>query len=197
MWQNIRQILQSNYCLTNYTILTNNYLFPIVCSRFLILLRYQVELTSKPNFVLEIVETNPFKHLCHLSLRMTEGSEIQIKKHLSAKLRQLKEEKENAAQAIHSLEQQLDMERKNSAQKNAELDLLRADFQSKLQDMQQLLKVEHQTEKHVLQQAKLDLEQQLKVQQMNAADKEKSLLHQIKELKDRQNTLDSNIKYLI
>lgn len=152
-------------------------------------------MSSKPCFVLEIVETNPFKHLCHLSLRMTEGSETQIKKHLSAKLRQLKEEKENAAQLIQNLEQQVDVERKSSAQKTAELDLLRADFQSKLQDMQQLLKVEHQTEKHVLQQAKLDLEQQLKVQQMNASDKEKSLHQQIRELKERQQSLDNTVKY--
>ena len=149
---------------------------------------------SKPCFVLEIVETNPFKHLCHLSLKMTEGNEAQIKKHLSAKLRQLKEEKESNMQTMHNLEQQIDQERKNCAQKNAELDLLKSDFQNKLHDMQQLLKVEHQTEKHSLQQTKLDLENQLKIQQMNAAEKERGLHQQIRELKDRQLTLDNNIK---
>lgn len=149
---------------------------------------------SKPCFVLEIVETNPFKHLCHLSLKMTEGNEAQIKKHLSAKLRQLKEEKESNMQIMHNLEQQIDQERKNCAQKNAELDLLKSDFQNKLHDMQQLLKVEHQTEKHSLQQTKLDLENQLKIQQMNAAEKERGLHQQIRELKDRQLTLDNNIK---
>ena len=149
---------------------------------------------SKPCFALEIVETNPFKHLCHLSLKMTEGNEAQIKKHLSAKLRQLKEEKESNMQTMHNLEQQIDQERKNCAQKNAELDLLKSDFQNKLHDMQQLLKVEHQTEKHSLQQTKLDLENQLKIQQMNAAEKERGLHQQIRELKDRQLTLDNNIK---
>ena len=157
------------------------------------MLRYQTEM-SKPCFVLEIVETNPFKHLCHLSLKMTEGNETQIKKHLSAKLRQLKEERESTIQMMHNLEQQIDQERKNCAQKNAELDLLKSDFQNKLHDMQQLLKVEHQTERHTLQQSKLDLEQQLKVQQMNASDKERSLQQQIRELKDRQYTLDNSIK---
>lgn len=149
---------------------------------------------SKPTVLLEIVETNPFKHLCHLSLRLTEGNETQVKKHLSAKLRQLKEDRENATRNIESLEQQIDQERKNSAQKAAELELLRSDFQSKLQDMQQLLKVEHQTEKHVLQQAKLELEQQLKVQQLSATEKEKSLQLQIRELKERQLTLDNTVK---
>lgn len=162
--------------------------------RFLIILRHQVEM-SKPSFLLEIVETNPFKHLCHLSLRMTEGNEAQIKKHLSAKLRQLKEERESGIQMIHSLENQVEQERKNNAQKTAELDLLRCDFQSKLQDMQQLLKVEHQTERQILQQSKLDLEQQLKIYQMNATEKEKSLQMHVRELQDRQASLESNMKY--
>lgn len=163
--------------------------------RFLIILRHQMEM-SKPSFLFEIVETNPFKHLCHLSLRMTEGNEAQIKKHLSVKLRQLKEERESGIQMIHSLENQVEQERKNSAQKTAELDLLRCDFQSKLQDMQQLLKVEHQTERHILQQAKLDLEQQLKIHQMNASEKEKSLQMHVRELQDRQASLENNMKYM-
>lgn len=142
----------------------------------------------------EIVETNPFKHLCHLSLKLTEGGEAQIKKHLSFKLRQMKEEQENTMQILTNLEQQVDMERKTSAQKTAELEILKSDFQSKLQDTQQLLKIEYQTEKHTLIQGKLELEQQLKQHQLNSVEKEKNLLHQIKELKDRQNHLESTIK---
>ncbi len=161
--------------------------------RFLILIRYQNEM-SKPCFVFEIVETNPFKHLCHLSLKLTEGGETQIKKHLSLKLRQLKEEQESNLQIMKGLEQQIDIERKNNAQKTAELELLRCDFQSKLQDMQQLLKVEYQTEKHNLLQSKLDIEQQLKQHQLNAGEKEKSLLQQIRDLKDRQISTENNAK---
>lgn len=149
---------------------------------------------AKPCFVFEIVETNPFKHLCHLSLRLTEGGESQIKKHLSLKLKQLKEEQENSLQALKGLEQQLENERKNSAQKTAELEILKCDFQTKLQDMQQLLKVEYQTEKHTLLQNNLDLEQQLRQQQKNATEKEKSLMQQIKEQKEKQLNCESNIK---
>ena len=136
---------------------------------------------SKPCFVFEIVETNPFKHLCHLSLRLSEGGETQIKKHLSLKLRQLKEEQESNLQILKGLEQQIDMEKKSNAQKTAELELLKCDFQSKLLDMQQLLKIEYQTEKQVLLQTKMDLEQQLKQHQMNAGEKERHFMQQIKD----------------
>ncbi|XP_046445100.1 spindle assembly abnormal protein 6 homolog [Daphnia pulex] len=161
--------------------------------KFLILIRYQNEM-SKPCFVFEIVETNPFKHLCHLSLRLSEGGETQIKKHLSLKLRQLKEEQESNLQTLKGLEQQIDIERKNNAQKTAELELLKCDFQSKLQDMQQLLKIEYQTEKQVLLQTKLDLEQQLKQHQMNAGEKEKNFLQQIKDLKEKNSQCDNHVK---
>ena len=144
--------------------------------------------------MLEIVETNPFKHLCHLSLRLTEGGETQIKKHLSIKLRQLKEEQEGNLQILKNLEQQIENEKKNSAQKAAELELLKCDFQSKIQDMQQLLKIEHQTEKHNLIQAKLDLEHQLQQEKISGGEKEKNYMHQIKELKEKQIQLENKIK---
>lgn len=75
--------------------------------KFLIILKNYTEM-SKPCYLFEIVETNPFKHLCHLSLQMSEGSEGQIKKHLSNKLRQFKEERDDHMQVIQSIEQQLD-----------------------------------------------------------------------------------------
>lgn len=60
--------------------------------------------------------------------------------------------------------------------------------------MQQLLKIEYQTEKHTLMQAKMDLEQQLKQHQISSGEKEKSFLQQIKEMKDKQIHLENNIK---
>ena len=149
---------------------------------------------SKPCYLLEIVETNPFKHLCHLSLRMSEGSEGQIKKHLSNKLRQFKEERDEHMQFIQSIEQQLDLERKISAQKTAELNLLKNDFQTKLQETQHQLKIEFQTEKNLLQQTKSELEQQLKVQQLQTNEKENCLQYQIKELRDKHFNIDTNLK---
>merc|ERR1712137_1308935 len=153
-------------------------------TRFLIILKNYTEM-SKPCYLFEIVETNPFKHLCHLSLQMSEGSEGQIKKHLSNKLRQFKEERDDHMQVIQSIEQQLDLERKNSAQKTAELNMLKNDFQSKLQETNNQLKIEFQTEKNLLQHNKSELEQQLKVHQLQANEKENSLHYQIKELKEK------------
>lgn len=149
---------------------------------------------SKPIFHLEIVETNAFKYLCHLSLRLTEGNEQQIKKHLSIKLKQLKDEAECASQKVMGLQEQLDTERKANAQKAAELDLLKSDFQNKLQDVQQLLKVEHQSERHNLQQHNLDLEQQLRQYQMGATERERSLQNQIHDLKEKIAGFESSSK---
>lgn len=106
----------------------------------------------------------------------------------------MKEEQESNLQILKGLEQQIDIERKSNAQKTAELELLKCDFQSKLQDMQQLLKIEYQTEKQVLLQTKLDLEQQLKQHQMNAEEKEKNFLQLIKDLKEKNSQCDNNVK---
>ena len=40
--------------------------------------------------LLNIVETNPFKHLTHLSLKFVPGSDADVKKHLADCLKQLK-----------------------------------------------------------------------------------------------------------
>lgn len=39
---------------------------------------------------LQFVETNEFKHLCHLSLRVMAGSDNEIKKHMALKIKKLK-----------------------------------------------------------------------------------------------------------
>ena len=40
---------------------------------------------------LSVVETNPFKHLIHLSLKFMPGSDMDIKKYLAECLKQLKD----------------------------------------------------------------------------------------------------------
>lgn len=39
---------------------------------------------------LEFMETNEFKHLCHLALRVVEGMDGDVKKHMSMKIKTLK-----------------------------------------------------------------------------------------------------------
>lgn len=97
-------------------------------------------------------------------------------------------------QVLKKLEQQVDMERKSNAQKTAELELLKQDFQTKLQDMQQLLKMEYQTEKQLLLQAKMDLEQQFRQHQMNTDEKEKTFVLQIKDLKEKNSQFEHHAK---
>ncbi len=162
-------------------------------NRFLILLR-QCSDSTKPAFFLEIVETNPFKHLCHLSLMLTEGNEYQIKKHLSRKLQHLKEEKEGMVKMIRSLEQQMESERKTNGATTTELDNLKAQFQTKIMETEQTLRLELQTEKHLLYQSKCDLEQQIKLQQLEAVKKETQWQQQLKEMNDTRFDLENNIK---
>ena len=125
---------------------------------------------------------------------MSEGTESQIKKHLSNKLRQFKEERDNHFQVIQNVEQQLETERQNNARKTAELDVFKNDFQSKLQEMKNHLKIEFQTEKNLFYQTKSELEQQLKVQQLNATERENRSQYQIKELSDKCSNILSTLK---
>ena len=161
--------------------------------RFLILLRHQND-SSKPYFFFEIVETNPFKHLCHLSLKLTEGNEKQIKLHLSKKLQKLKEERESTLQMLHSLENQLEVERKNQKQTISELEHIKCEFQSKLKETEQKLQNEMQTETNSLLQVKCDLEQQLKLQQLDAVQKETNWQQQVKDINDRKHRLEYEVK---
>ena len=93
---------------------------------------------------------------------MTEGTETQIKNHLSKKLRQLKEQKDEALLALQAAQQQIEAERKSHSQRGAELEHLRCDLQKRLEDADQRLRLESQSEKSALLQARCDIEQQLK-----------------------------------
>ena len=49
---------------------------------------------SSSQGLLEVVETNPFKHLVHLSLKFVSGTDEDVKNHLAACLKRVKDEKE-------------------------------------------------------------------------------------------------------
>jgi hypothetical protein len=129
-----------------------------------------------------------------LSLKLAEGSERQIKTHLSRKLQQSKDEKEQMVRMIRNLEQQLDSERKNHNAATLELEQLKSQFQSKLHETEQTLRLELQTEKHLLYQSKCDLEQQMKLQQLDNVKKETNWQQQLKEMSDRKFDVESELK---
>ncbi|XP_030646972.1 spindle assembly abnormal protein 6 homolog [Chanos chanos] len=83
---------------------------------------------------LNIVETNAFKHLTHLSLKLLPGSDVEIKKYLAACLSALKEEKQLLEQKLKKTEEdltrQLSYAQQTLSEKSRELDKLRSEWTS-------------------------------------------------------------------
>ncbi|XP_031553900.1 spindle assembly abnormal protein 6 homolog isoform X2 [Actinia tenebrosa] len=88
---------------------------------------------------LNVIETNPFKHLTHLSLRFLAGNDTEIKKYLADCLKKIKEEKLSLENRLSSTEQDL-RQRLESCQevlnsKSKQLDTLQAEFSAKSNEL--------------------------------------------------------------
>ncbi|XP_043920154.1 spindle assembly abnormal protein 6 homolog isoform X2 [Protopterus annectens] len=83
---------------------------------------------------LDVVETNPFKHLTHLSLRLLPGNDNDIKKYLAGCLRNLKTENSILQETLHrtedDLSKRLSITQQTLAEKSKELDRLRNEWTS-------------------------------------------------------------------
>lgn len=83
---------------------------------------------------LNIVETNAFKHLTHLSLKLLPGSDTDIKKYLASCLSSVKEEKQQLQQKLRKTEEdltrQLNYAQQTLSEKSRELDKLRSEWTS-------------------------------------------------------------------
>ncbi|XP_077549163.1 spindle assembly abnormal protein 6 homolog isoform X2 [Haemaphysalis longicornis] len=60
--------------------------------------------TGSDPAVLDVVETNPFKHLVHLSLKLSPAPDSAVRKHLTSAMRQLKEENRRLEAALRNSE---------------------------------------------------------------------------------------------
>lgn len=101
--------------------------------------------------VLNIVETNPFKHLIHLSLKFVPGQDSDIKKYLADCLKQLKETNELLHQRLEhtneNLTQQLQQTQESLSSKCSELEKLKSEWTSKINEMKSFHKEELSSEK--------------------------------------------------
>ncbi|XP_066503824.1 spindle assembly abnormal protein 6 homolog [Hoplias malabaricus] len=83
---------------------------------------------------LNIVETNAFKHLTHLSLKLLPGSDVELKKYLATCLATVKEEKQQLQQRLRKTEEdlsrQLSYAQQTLSEKSRELDKLRSEWTS-------------------------------------------------------------------
>lgn len=157
--------------------------------------------------VLNIVETNPFKHLIHLSLKFIPGQDSDIKKYLADCLKQLKETNELLHQRLEhtneDLTQRLQQTQESLTSKCSELETLKSQWSSKINEMKSAHKEELASEKEKALEVKSSCQSKLEhdrkeleqshlriVKQMEA--KLYDLENTNKELQEKKYKLESN-----
>ncbi|XP_067394489.1 spindle assembly abnormal protein 6 homolog [Emydura macquarii macquarii] len=102
--------------------------------RFLLQLVSSASVLDHTPAFLNVVETNPFKHLTHLSLKFLPGNDAEIKKFLAICLKCIKEEKLLLEQKFKKTEddltRQLSYIQQSLSEKSRELDKLRSEWTS-------------------------------------------------------------------
>uniref|UniRef100_A0A1I8IGQ3 SAS-6_N domain-containing protein n=1 Tax=Macrostomum lignano TaxID=282301 RepID=A0A1I8IGQ3_9PLAT len=101
--------------------------------------RYILQLSPGPDhWCLNVVETNPFKHLTHLSLRFLAGSDADVRDYLAACLKKLRTDSGQAAKAASATEadlrSRLERCQEQLAGRSAELERLRTDVETRSQE---------------------------------------------------------------
>uniref|UniRef100_A0A8B9TMW6 Spindle assembly abnormal protein 6 homolog n=1 Tax=Anas platyrhynchos TaxID=8839 RepID=A0A8B9TMW6_ANAPL len=140
---------------------------------------------------LNIVETNPFKHLTHLSLKFLPGNDAEIKKFLANCLKCLKEDKmileEKLKKTEEDLTRQLSYTQQSLSEKSRELDKLKNEWTSYTAALTNKHTQELTNEKERTLQAQAQYQQQHEQQK-----KELESLHQksIQQLQNRLSELE-------
>uniref|UniRef100_A0A7N5ZSV7 Spindle assembly abnormal protein 6 homolog n=1 Tax=Anabas testudineus TaxID=64144 RepID=A0A7N5ZSV7_ANATE len=118
--------------------------------RFLLQLSCQSPLLEGPiNF--SVVETNAFKHLNHLSLRLAQGSDKEVKDYLALCLSSLKVEKQALEMRLKKTEddlsRQLSYAQQTLSEKSKELEKLRSEWMSQSNSLSSRHSLELQSER--------------------------------------------------
>uniref|UniRef100_W5LWQ1 Spindle assembly abnormal protein 6 homolog n=1 Tax=Lepisosteus oculatus TaxID=7918 RepID=W5LWQ1_LEPOC len=147
---------------------------------------------------LNIVETNAFKHLTHLCLKLIHGTDVEIKKYLATCLSCLKEEKQLLEQKLkrteEDLSRQLSYTQQTLSEKSRELDRIRSEWTS------QTAALTNQHSQELTTEREKTLEAQMKYQQQSEQQRrELESLHQksIQQLQCRLAELEVSNKDLM
>lgn len=161
--------------------------------RFLLQLVTSAPLLDNSPAFLNVVETNPFKHLTHLSLKLLPGNDVEIKKFLAGCLKCSKEEKLTLTQSLDDVTRQLNATQKTLSEKIQELDKLRNEWTSHTAALSNKHSQELTKEKEKALQAQVHSQQQHEQQK-----KDLETLHQrnIQQLQNRLSELDTANKDL-
>ncbi|GCC30063.1 spindle assembly abnormal protein 6 homolog [Chiloscyllium punctatum] len=117
---------------------------------------------------LDIVETNPFKHLTHLSLKLLPGNDNDIKKYLAICLQNVKIENSSLQEKLHRTEEdltkRLSITQQTLAEKSKELDRLRNEWTAHTNMLANKHSQEVLTEREKASQAHVQYQHQLEQQ---------------------------------
>ncbi|XP_030063456.1 spindle assembly abnormal protein 6 homolog isoform X1 [Microcaecilia unicolor] len=159
--------------------------------RFLLQLVSPASVLDHTPAFLNVIETNPFKHLTHLSLKLLPGNDAEIKKYLAACLKCVKEEKFLLEQKLKKTEddlgRQLSYTQQTLSEKSRELDRLRSDWTAQATALTNKHSQELTSEKEKVLQTQTQYQQQYDQQR-----KEMESLHQrnLQQLQSRLTELE-------
>lgn len=141
---------------------------------------------------LDVVETNPFKHLVHLSLKLTPAPESFVKKHLTFSIRALKDEKRRLETSLRNSEAGFQARLKQyqdaCAEKERELERAHSLHSSQLDGLREQHRRELATEQERLRKA--STEQQFK-SDLEHREQEQKLRKQVQGLEAQVSLLEA------
>ncbi|VDI06065.1 spindle assembly abnormal protein 6 [Mytilus galloprovincialis] len=136
--------------------------------------------------MLNVIETNPFKHLTHLSLKFIPGTDSDVKKYLADCLKQLKDTNALLQQRLEhtdtDLNQRLQQTQETLSSKTIELDNHKAEWSARLNEMSAKHKNEMATEKEKMLQMQSNFQQK---QERDRKDLEQAHMKIVKQLESR------------
>ncbi|XP_073427742.1 spindle assembly abnormal protein 6 homolog [Dendrobates tinctorius] len=165
--------------------------------RFLLQLSSGTVLGSSPA-QLDIVETNPFKHLTHLSLRLLPANDMEVKTYLATCLKCIKEKEMTLQHKLKKTEddltRQLICAQQSLSEKSTELEQIKNDSSSKIASLSSQHTAELRSEKDKAQQAYAQLLHQCEQQKK---DFESSLQKTTQQMQNRLTELEQSNKDLL
>ncbi|KAM4641661.1 spindle assembly abnormal protein 6 homolog [Discoglossus pictus] len=166
--------------------------------RFLLQLSPSTSVLGGSPAQLDVVETNPFKHLIHLSLRLLPANDLEIKGFLSSCLRCIKEEKCILQQRLKNTEEdlgrQLACAQQNLLEKSRELETLRSEMSRQVTALKSQHSAEMAVEREKVQQVQARLHQQYEQQKEES---ESSHLRNVQQMQSRLAELEPANKDLL
>ncbi|XP_063991318.1 spindle assembly abnormal protein 6 homolog [Diachasmimorpha longicaudata] len=130
-------------------------------------------------WIFKLVETNNFKHLCHLSLSIAPASDHDIKTHMAMKIKKLKEDLGNRNKEAVGLETRLSALNDDFERKVREYEQLEQRFSTEQNQLQMTTTHQLSIEKERLAQAKLEWQKLSELEKINIERRHSEILQQL------------------